>query len=183
MINRNRRWLLVLSALAIISLIVIYLSVFFETPPHTTGFSPGYRPVPIHSIFLSPLFLIIAIIPLSYYFIARKFEEKMESNLKAIFKLMNKNNIKTKSFIQINKDAILRFLNLNERKVLEKLIDKNGETMQSEITRMEGMSKLKTHRAIKNLEIKGVIRAERHGKTKRIILSKDIKNMLINSQG
>lgn len=120
---------------------------------------------------------------MSYYFIARKFEEKMESNLKAIFKLMNKNNIKTKSFIQINKDAILRFLNLNERKVLEKLIDKNGETMQSEITRMEGMSKLKTHRAIKNLEIKGVIRAERHGKTKRIILSKDIKNMLINSQG
>jgi len=50
--------------------------------------------------------------------------------------------------------------------------------LQSEISQIEGMNKLKTHRAIRNLELKGVIKTENFGKTKHVILSKDIKSML-----
>ena len=98
--------------------------------------------------------------------------------MKVMLKLVNKNNIK-KNSVEINKDAILKLLNFNERKVLEKLIDKKGETLQSEISRMKGMNKLKTHRAIKNLEMKGVVEIEDYGKTKRIILAKDVKNIML----
>ena len=98
--------------------------------------------------------------------------------MKVMLKLVNKNNIK-KNSVEINKDAILKLLNFNERKVLEKLIDKKGETLQSEISRMKEMNKLKTHRAIKNLEMKGVVEIEDYGKTKRIILAKDVKNIML----
>lgn len=97
--------------------------------------------------------------------------------MKVMLKIFNKNKIKNS--VEINKDAILKLLNFNERKVLEKLIDKKGEVLQSEISRMKEMNKLKTHRAIKNLEMKGVVKVEDYGKTKRIILTKDVKNIML----
>ena len=138
-------------------------------------------PIPInYRMWLSPLLLIVAVIPISYYFISQRLESKLEKNMKVMLKLVGRNNIKEKNTKEIiNKDAILKFLNFNERKVLEKLIKKKGEVLQSEISNMDGMNKLKTHRAIKNLEMKGVITTENKGKTKQIILSKDIKNILL----
>ena len=177
----NKRWLLI-SLLAIIAfLIIFYFNVYEmseEARParNETRFGPP-PPIPIqYRTWLSPLFLIVAIVPISYYFISKK----LENNMKVILKLISKNNLKTnKNSIGINKDAILKFLNFNERKVLKRLIEKKGEALQSEISRMEGMDKLKTHRAIRNLELKGIIKTEIYSKTKRIILSKDIKNMML----
>ena len=73
----------------------------------------------------------------------------------------------------------MKFLNLKEKKVLEKLIEKKGEVLQSEINLMEGMTKLKTHRAVKDLERKNIIKTETYGKTNRIILLEDIKELMI----
>jgi uncharacterized membrane protein len=123
---------------------------------------------------------LVAIVPISYYLISQRLESKLENNMKIMLKLVGKNNVKTNNKpIDINKDAILKLLNFNERKVLQRLIKRKGEVLQSEITRMEGMNKLKTHRAIKNLEIKGVIKTETHGKTRNIILSKDIRDIML----
>ena len=73
-----------------------------------------------------------------------------------------------------NKEIIFRFLNLNERKVIKKLVESKGTVLQSEINLMEGMTKLKTHRAVRDLERKSIIKTEAYGKTNRIFLSKEI---------
>jgi len=59
------------------------------------------------------------------------------------------------------------------------LVEKKGEALQSEISREEGMTKLKTHRAVRNLEVKGIVKRYLHGKTYRIVLSKDVKELLL----
>lgn len=183
---RKRELFLITSLIAIISFLIIFYFNVVEVAEQSSliidrvGQGPP-MPIPInYRMWLSPLLLIVAVIPISYYFISQRLESKLEKNMKVMLKLVGRNNIKEKNTKEIiNKDAILKFLNFNERKVLEKLIKKKGEVLQSEISNMDGMNKLKTHRAIKNLEMKGVITTENKGKTKQIILSKDIKNILL----
>jgi uncharacterized membrane protein len=183
---KNRRLLLISIPAIIAFLIIFYFNVYEvseEVRPsrNETRFGPPL-PIPIqYRTWLSPLLLIVAIVPISYYFISKK----LENNMKIILKLINRNgikganNLKTRGSTEIsNKNTILKLLNLNERKVLERLIERKGEILQSEISQTEGMNKLKTHRAIRNLELKGVIKTESYGKTKRIFLSKDIKDIL-----
>jgi predicted transcriptional regulator len=190
--TKNRRWLLIISIVAIMGLLLLLSSVFeIIVLPIPWGLSIEIKapwrlsryPGMIPHIVLWPfsILLLLAIVPISYYFISRKLDEKLEKNLKIILKLINKENIvsETKSMKINNKEIIFKFLNLNERKVLEKLIEGKGTALQSEISLMEGMTKLKTHRAVKNLETKGIIKTESYGKTKRIILSEDIKDILL----
>jgi predicted transcriptional regulator len=190
--TKNRRWLLIISIVAIMGLLLLLFSVFeIIVLPVPWGLSIEIKapwrlsryPGMIPHIVLWPfsILLLLAIVPISYYFISRKLDEKLEKNLKIILKLINKENIvsETKSMKINNKEIIFKFLNLNERKVLEKLIEGKGTALQSEISLMEGMTKLKTHRAVKNLETKGIIKTESYGKTKRIILSEDIKDILL----
>jgi DNA-binding MarR family transcriptional regulator len=190
----KRKWLLLVSMIAAISFFVILYISIFETSEISqnkeliTGLPPspfepfGNRPrIPIYNSLLSSALLIVAIVPISYYFISKGFEEKLERKFDVITKLMKKNNsISNKTPTEMDdKNIILKFLNAGERKVVETLIDKKGEILQSEISRMEGMTKLKTHRAVRDLERKGIIKRESHGKTHRIILSKDIKEAML----
>ena len=183
----KRKILLLVSVIAIvIFLIIFYFNLSEITEPTDqliNGMGPRWRmPIPIEQrLWLSPLLLLVAIVPISYYLISQRLESKLENNMKLLMKLVGKNNIKSNKDSKdlINKDAILKLLNFNERKVLERLIKKKGEALQSEIGHMEGMNKLKTHRAIRNLELKGVIKTENRGKTKLIILSKDIKSIML----
>jgi uncharacterized membrane protein len=100
--------------------------------------------------------------------------------MKLISKVIDKNNSasKKKAIKMDNKEIIFKFLNLNERKVLEKLIEREGIVMQSEINLIEGMTKLKTHRAVKDLERKSIIKTESYGKTNRITLSNEIREFI-----
>jgi len=125
--------------------------------------------------------MIIVTIPISYYFLSSRLDEKLEKNTKIILKLINKENSisKTKSKEITEKNVILKFLNETEKKILEKLIENRGTVLQSEISRMEGMTTLKTHRCVKDLERKGIIKIESYGKTNRIILTKDIKDFML----
>lgn len=183
----NKKWLILISVLAMIGFLIVFFYNISETPEEIVpslpprDFTSGYRRVPIQGIFLSPILLIIAVIPISYYFISKKFEEKLDKNLKVIAKLVNKKDVVSKTNLkkETDRNIILKFLNSGERKVVEKLIDKGGKTLQSEISRMEGMTKLKTHRAVKDLERKGIIKRESYGKTHRIILSRDIKELML----
>ena len=182
--NNRKILLLLISSVAIVSFIIFFYFNVLETYEQGSRVvivngMPMSRMMPVpfeYRLWLSPVFLLIAVIPISYYLISKK----MESNMKAMLKIVGKNNYKPNgSSGSVNKEAILKLLNFNERKVLERLIKRKGEVLQSEISRMEGMNKLKTHRAIKNLEIKGVIETETNGKTKRIMLTKDIKGILL----
>jgi len=63
---------------------------------------------------------------------------------------------------------------------MKKLIEKDGALLQSEISRMPNMGKVKTHRVVKDLELKGIIRVAKYGKTNQIHLSEDVKKVLLN---
>jgi len=76
-------------------------------------------------------------------------------------------------------NALIQFLNKDEKKVVEKLIEERGKVLQSEITRIEGLGKVKSHRIIQRLLDRGVIEVEEHGKTNIVKLSKPIKEVLI----
>lgn len=190
----GRKWLLLISIIAIICFLFVFMLSIFDVPrPHsinnnmTDNFTDrgDYRQIPIHMLFLSPILLVIAIVTLCYYLLSERLEKNLENNIKIISKLINKNsnNNSKNNISKIDgshpKNIILKFLNSNERKVVEKLIEGNGSILQSEINKTEGMTKLKTHRAIKNLVMRGIIKTESHGKTNRITLSKDIKDVLL----
>jgi len=195
MLMERRKWLLLISIIAGVSFfITLYISIFQTSQMIEPGepaiieparpFEPFFRVRPTIPIFILPVssvLLIVAIVPISYYFVSKRLEEKLERKFDVITKLMKKNNsVSNKTPAEIDdKNIILKFLNAGERKVMETLIEKKGEILQSEISRMEGMTKLKTHRAVRDLERKGIIDTESHGKTNRIILSKDIKELVL----
>ena len=110
---------------------------------------------------LIPVFLIsgIAIGALVFYFMTNKLDNKKEETKKIVNTLIN-------------------FLNKDEKKILEFLIDNNGKAFQSEISRLEGIGKLKSHRVLAKLIDRGVIETEKHGKTNIVKLNKQIKETL-----
>ena len=190
MIFTNRRWLWLIAIPALIGVSIIFFFSTFETFTYQTreGSMIIYRVplsaralIPAYILWTSSILLIIAMVPILYYFISRKVEEKLDKNMRIISRLVNKNNLASseKQKKMDNRDIILKFLNLKEKKVLEKLIEKKGVVLQSEINLMEGMTKLKTHRAVKDLERKNIIKTETYGKTNRIILLEDIKELMI----
>ena len=190
---KNRRWLLLIVMPAIISIILMHYFSIFETSifrtlgnDSITYRTPWERPryfimIPRFILLIYSMLLVLVIIPTSYYLISRKLEERLERNMRVISKLIQKSGSlsKTKLMEKDTKYIVLRFLNMNERKVLEKLMEEKGSILQSEINLVEGMTKLKTHRAVRDLERKGIIITETYGKTNRVILSKDIEEFMI----
>jgi predicted transcriptional regulator len=177
---KNKTFWLPISILALIGIIfIVWQSLFTGTPMNGHGICP--RMIPNYLLWLSMILMIIIIVPISYYFVSKKLEEKMEKNLNAITKLMyhkTTSSPKEEKIKLTNNKNILKLLNPNEKKVVEKIIENKGDVLQSEISRMESMTKLKTHRAVKELERKGIIKLEQHGKTNKIILSEDIKDLI-----
>jgi uncharacterized membrane protein len=76
-----------------------------------------------------------------------------------------------------SKDIIFRFLDQAEKIIVEKLASK-GEVTQAELSRDERLGKVKTFRTVQRLELKGLIRIEPYGKTNKIYLTKDIKEII-----
>ena len=75
-------------------------------------------------------------------------------------------------------NVFLNLLNSNEKKIVKKLMNKNGKILQSEISRMETMNRVKAHRIIKDLQKKGIITVEQNGNTNIITLANDVKKVL-----
>lgn len=89
-----------------------------------------------------------------------------------------------KSFVdetEIQK-TMLKFLNYNENRVIKKLIENKGSILQSEISRMPNMGKVKAHRVLQDLETKGIINKESYGKTNRVILDETIKKIFLKTK-
>jgi len=144
----------------------------------------AHPPIPLsYRMLLSPALLMIAAIFATYYFISRRLEEKLEKNMNIISRLIDKNNsgnpAAKEGAEKTDNSAVLKFFSASERRIIEKLIENNGTVLQAEISRMDGMNKLKTHRTIKDLERKGIITTEGFGKTNRILLVGDVRDILM----
>ncbi|TRZ54591.1 hypothetical protein D4Q76_02150 [archaeon] len=181
---KNRKWLLLISVMATAMFLFVFFLNISEIRDYESS-SPlnAHQPVRIpifYRLLLSPALLMIAAIFITYYLITRRLEEKLEKNMKIISRIVSKNNQTPKKEKKEtdSRDIVLKFLNPGERKVLEMLIERKDAVLQSEISRMDGMTKLKTHRAVRDLERKGIIKIESFGKTNRIVLSKDIREVM-----
>ncbi|MEK6973144.1 MAG: hypothetical protein AABW72_03840 [archaeon] len=95
-----------------------------------------------------------------YYFMSTKIEKKEKT-------------------LRDNTDILLKFLNPDEKKVVNKLIENNGRALQAEVTRLPEMSKVRSHRVILKLLDKGVIEKEQMGKTNIIKFKKEIGEGLL----
>ncbi len=60
-----------------------------------------------------------------------------------------------------------------------KILESNGKIFQAEISRIEGIGKLKSHRILQRLLDRQVIEIERHGKTNIVKLAKNIQEALV----
>jgi len=76
-------------------------------------------------------------------------------------------------------DALVQFLSKDERLVVQKLLDNDGKILQAEVSRLEGLGKVKSHRVIQRLIDRGVIEKENFGKTNIIKLNKAVKEALL----
>jgi uncharacterized membrane protein len=172
--NKKNLFVLLLIPLILAIAVIVYFSVFYQTSTGTCQ-----RMVPIYVLWISLVVIILIIVPTSYFLISKSLEEKLKSNMEFISNIVKKEKKGNLIKEEDNQNQLfLKFLNLTERKVFEKLIENKGIVLQSEISRMEGMTRLKTHRAVRELERKGIIKIESFGKSNRIILTKDIKNLI-----
>jgi len=79
-------------------------------------------------------------------------------------------------------DALIQFLGKDERLVVQKLLENHGKVLQAEISRIEGIGKLKSHRIIQRLSDRGVIEIEGFGKTNIIKLNKSLNEVLLEKK-
>jgi len=98
--------------------------------------------------------LIVAeVIPVSYYLISKSMKKQLEEYMKLISQIVNIDNkndqYETKNVENSCKAVLLKFLNYNENKILKKLIEHSDNVLQSEISRLPNMGKVKTHRVLK----------------------------------
>jgi predicted transcriptional regulator len=181
---KNIKILLPIPIIALIGiLIIVWYSLFQDFtgyPMVEHGICP--RMIPNYLLWLSLILMIFVTVPVSYYVISKKLEEKMEKSLNAIIKLVDQ-KIKSGSNgknIGFNSNGnVLKLLNQNEKKVVEKIIENRGCVLQSEISKMKDMTKLKTHRAVRELERKGIVELEQYGKTNKISLTKDFEEIIL----
>jgi uncharacterized membrane protein len=111
---------------------------------------------------LVPVFILAGIIigAFVFYFMTTKLDDK-------------------KKELEKTTSALIQFLSKDERKVVEKIMSESGKVLQSEISRMEGLGKVKSHRILQRLMDRGVIEIEAHGKTNVVRLTKAIKEAIL----
>jgi len=80
--------------------------------------------------------------------------------------------------LESNAKILLKLLDSKEKFVIEKLLEENGKVYQSELNYLPGMTKVKTHRILEKLKLRGIIKKEKLGKINMIRLEDSIYESL-----
>lgn len=153
----------IVSFLYIVLLLFSYLqAAALSAPPCSAGEPCPHKQQLDFLLSAIPLFISLAVLvgALTYYFMLGKIEGKEKS-------------------LRKNTDILLKFLNADEKKAVNKLIEGNGRVLQAEISRLPGMNKVKSHRVIQRLIDRGVIEKESFGKTNIVKFTKEIQEGLL----
>ncbi len=89
---------------------------------------------------------------LSYFFLNRRMDIKKDE--------LNKNI-----------ELLLKLINTDEKKIIKYLSKNNNKASQYELTKIEGMTKLKVHRSLEKLELNRIVKKEKLGKVNNIYLN------------
>ncbi len=76
------------------------------------------------------------------------------------------------------KKAFLSMLEPTESKIVGKIVDRGGEALQAELSRIEGVGKVKAHRVIDRLVARGLLEKESAGKTNSVRIKKEIMDAI-----
>lgn len=159
----NRKVLFGLLILAIFVSAVFYLPHFFETNAPLVCFEEG---VCQHEEYLNSIIALTpAILILGFVF-----------GVVASF-LYFERRVEIPS-APPDRSAALLMLHPIERKIIKRIIDEGGSALQSDISRLEGVGKVKAHRVVDKLIRRGVLEKEEKGKTNVLKLKKEIKDAL-----
>lgn len=96
----------------------------------------------------------------------------------AAYYLMSEQVERTQVASRKNVEILLKFLSQDESKVVKKLLNKQGNAMQYELSRLEGLTRLKVHRILSKLERQGIVHIEKIGKVNSVTLAKEILDAL-----
>ncbi|MGV8168451.1 MAG: helix-turn-helix transcriptional regulator [Candidatus Nanoarchaeia archaeon] len=96
----------------------------------------------------------------------------------SVYFVLNQDLEKKDKTLKHNTNVVLKLLSAEERKVINKLLENNGKVHQSEITYMEGFTKVRAHRIVEILVKKGIVKKETLGKARLITLESDIYEVL-----
>ncbi len=67
----------------------------------------------------------------------------------------------------------------DESKILHKLVSEGGRITQSEVSRIEGIGKVKAHRILAKLEKRGIVASEKYGKTNMVKISDKYRKLFL----
>jgi uncharacterized membrane protein len=164
MAGKNARMLGGFILIVLLVLLVYYLPKSFEQGIPVICIEDGACQHELYLeniIFFIPAFIILGLmfgLILAYLYFERKVELPLPSPDK--------------------RKAVLSLLPQSERKIIEKIAEKDGEVLQSEISRLEGVGKVRAHRVIERLLKRGILEKEQIGKTNVLKLRKDVLDAL-----
>ena len=75
-------------------------------------------------------------------------------------------------------DVVMLFLNADEKRILHYLVEQSGKATQAEISRLEGMDRVKAFRTVQKMTEKNLITVEAHGKVRKVQLKEGIYELL-----
>ncbi len=75
---------------------------------------------------------------------------------------------------------VIGVLEKSEAKVLRKIVSEGGRVLQAEVSRLDGIGKVKAHRIIQRLEKRGVLETEGAGKTNVIKLTEKYSKLFFD---
>jgi predicted transcriptional regulator len=95
---------------------------------------------------------------LTYYFISEKYQKKID---------------------RIHKDVnlTLRFLEGEERAIVNSIISRKGKINQSDLVKDTGLSRVKISRSLMRLEQKDIIKKSKNGMTNMVEMNKNLKRI------
>ena len=167
---------IIVSTLVTLAILLIY---GITLAPHGSSEDAENLPlIPKYILSYVTLVIVIALVPLFYLLINMGLKRNHEETMKLLIRSLNEDMGDSKSAGPDCKTIFFNFLNYHEKQVIKKLMEKKGQVLQSDISRMDNMGKVKAHRAVKDLQRKGVIIIERYGNTNRIILNEEMKKIL-----
>lgn len=77
----------------------------------------------------------------------------------------------------VDRNSVLKFLDSTEQKVVGAILNNKGEISQARIVSETGLPKVKVFRSLEKLKSKGILEKEKFGKTNKITLSDDLRNI------
>lgn len=151
-----RNWVLVIGALAFVTLVVSLSLLLADRFQVSTCGCP--KVISQNFVYLFIILSIIFVSCLLYYL----FSIKIDSQGQALSK---------------NREILYSILDDDEKRVLKEIIKRDGLCSQSEISEILG--KLKAHRVLHKLKEKKIIKIQEEGKTNKIQLSPELRGELI----